>query len=389
MPGKEGVKVGKKKEVLLRTQRKKQTTNEQIKELEERISKTKYNKKTQHAIGLYKAKLAMLKEKAEARASTGKAKGDDRYSVRKTGDGSVVLLGFPSVGKSTLLNKLTNAKSDIGAYSFTTLSAVPGMMNYKHAKIQVIDVPGIVTGAASGRGRGKEVMGMLRNADLILVLVDALYPQHYKAILKEIYETGIRVNGKKPDVRITKKEKGGIGVGCTVKLTKIDIPTISDIAREMRLANADILVRDDITSDQLIDVIRQNAIYTRALTVISKIDLVSKEQLSKMCEEIKPDVVVSASTDYHIDELKDAIFDRMGFIRIFLKEVNKQADMEEPLIMFSGCTIKDVCLKLHKDFVTKFKFARIWGKSAKFDGQVLRKMAKELHDGDILELHMK
>jgi len=389
MPGKEGVKVGKKKEVLLRTERKKQTTNEQIRELEERISKTKYNKKTQHAIGLYKAKLAMLKQKAEARASTGKAKGDDRYNVRKTGDGSVVLLGFPSVGKSTLLNKLTNAKSDIGAYSFTTLSAVPGMMKYKHAKIQIIDVPGIVSGAASGRGRGKEVMGMLRNADLILVLVDALSPQHYKAILKEIYETGIRINSKKPDVRITKKDKGGIGVGCTVKLTKIDVPTVKDIAREMRLANADILVRDDISADQLIDIIRQNAIYTKALTVISKIDLVSKEQLSKMCEDIKPDVVVSAETDYHIEELKEAIFDRMGFIRIFLKEVNKQADMEEPLIMFTGSTIKDVCLKLHKDFVTKFKFVRIWGKTAKFAGQVLRKMDKELHDSDILELHMK
>jgi len=389
MAGKQGVKTGKKKEVLLRTERRKQTSNEQIRELEEQISKTKYNKKTQHAIGLYKAKLAMLKEKAEARASTGKAKGDDRYNVRKTGDGSVVLLGFPSVGKSTLLNKITNAKSDIAAYSFTTLSAVPGMLKYKHAKIQIIDVPGIVSGAASGRGRGKEVMGMIRNADLILVLVDAMFPQHYKAILKEVYETGVRINSKKPDVRITKKDKGGIGVGCTVKLTKIDEKTVIDIAREMRLANADILIRDDISPDQLIDVIRQNAIYTNALTVISKIDLVSKEDLSKMCEEIKPDVVVSASEDYHIEELKEAIFDRMGFIRIFLKEVNKPADMEEPLIMFSGCSIRDVCLKLHKDFVIKFKFARIWGKTAKFDGQVLRKMDKKLHDGDILELHMK
>ena len=87
------------------------------------------------------------------RASVGKSKGDERFSVRKTGDGTVVLLGFPSVGKSTLLNKLTNAKSDIGVYSFTTLRAVPGLMEHKYAKVQIIDLPGIVSGAASGRGR--------------------------------------------------------------------------------------------------------------------------------------------------------------------------------------------------------------------------------------------
>ena len=111
MAGKEGKGKGKKKGKVEVTERKKFTTNEEISDLEERISKTKYNKKTQHAIGLMKAKLAMLREKAQARASTGKASGDDRFSVRRSGDGTAVLLGFPSVGKSTLLNKITNAKS--------------------------------------------------------------------------------------------------------------------------------------------------------------------------------------------------------------------------------------------------------------------------------------
>ena len=183
MAGKQAVKVGKKKEKQI-TERKKLSSQERITELEKEISKTKYNKRTQHAIGLMKAKLAMLKERAAGRASVGKAKVGDRFSVRKKGDGTAVLLGFPSVGKSTLLNKITKAKSDIAAYSFTTLSAVPGLMKYKFAKIQIIDVPGIVSGADSGKGRGKEVLGMLRTADLILILVEALYPEHYKAMLK-------------------------------------------------------------------------------------------------------------------------------------------------------------------------------------------------------------
>ena len=389
MAGKKGAKKSRKKEKAELTERKKLTANERIRELEEEIRKTKYNKRTQHAIGLLKAKLAVLKERAVQRASVGKARGDERYSVRKTGDGTAVILGFPSVGKSTLLNSITNAKSDIASYSFTTLRAIPGLMKYKHAKVQIIDVPGIVSGAASGRGRGKEVLGMIRTADLIIILIDALYPQHYKAVLKEVYETGVRINQEKPDVRVTKKERGGIGIGSTIKLTKIDNKTISDIAREMKLNNADILIRTDIDADQLIDIIEGDRVYTKALTVITKIDLIDENKLKKIVDEIKPDVAVSAEKGVGIAELREAIYNRLGLISIFLKEVNKRADMEEPLIMFKGCTIRDVCLKLHRDFVDKFKFARVWGKSAKFDGQTFRKLDKELMDGDVLELRMK
>jgi hypothetical protein len=58
------------------------------------------------------------------------------------------------------------------------------------------------------------------------------------------------------------------------------------------------------------------------------------------------------------------------------------------MIIFKDCTVKDVCEKLHRDFVSKFKFCRVWGKSAKFDGQKLS-LHHVLKDGDILELHMR
>jgi len=333
------------------------------------------------------AKLAMLKDKSEQRGKkTGG--GDDRFTVRKTGDGTCVLLGFPSVGKSTLLNKLTNAKSDIGSYSFTTLSAVPGLMEYKYAKIQIIDVPGIVYGAASGRGRGKEVLTMLRNADLILILIDAQAPSHYNALLKEIYETNIRINQKKPDVVVTKKDRGGLSVSSLVRLTTLDQKTIKDIAKLFKLNNGDILFREDINVDQFIDVLEGNRIYTKALNIITKSDLVNNNKLKEISKKIKPDVVVSAEQNIGIEELKDAIYEKLDLIRVFLKEVGKKPDMEEPLIMFKGCKIRDVCEKLHKDFISNFKFARVWGKSAKFDGQLFKKMDKVLEDKDVLELHI-
>jgi uncharacterized protein len=79
------------------------------------------------------------------------------FEVQKYGDGRVALIGFPSVGKSTLLNQLTGTESEAAAYEFTTLTCIPGVIHYKGAKIQMLDLPGIIEGAAQGKGRGRQV----------------------------------------------------------------------------------------------------------------------------------------------------------------------------------------------------------------------------------------
>ena len=357
---------------------------EKIKDLQEQISKTKYNKKTQHAIGLYKAQLARLKEKQSARSGGKKGVG---YAVRKTGDGTVVILGFPSVGKSTLLNSLTNAKSPVGSYAFTTLTVIPGILDYKHAKIQILDVPGVVHGAAAGTGRGKEVLAVIRNADLILILIDVFHPEHYPVLQKEVYDADVRVNQRLPDVKIVKASRGGINIGTTVKLMGLDNKTIEDILKEFKINNANIVVRQDINADQLIDVIENNKVYLPAIVVLNKIDMVGKDELNRIKNKVSSDLYVSAEKNVGIDELKELIYKKLNIIRIYLKEYNKKADMGEPLIMWQGCTLKDLCLKLHKDFVDKFKFARIWG-SSKFPGQHIKKLNYELKDNDVVELRM-
>jgi ribosome-interacting GTPase 1 len=87
---------------------------EKIKKIEEDLLKTQVNKHTERHIGVLRAKLSKLKleqEEQQARRS-GSTVG---YDVKKSGDGTVVLIGMPSVGKSTLLNVLTNAKSKVAA----------------------------------------------------------------------------------------------------------------------------------------------------------------------------------------------------------------------------------------------------------------------------------
>ncbi|MFC1801657.1 OBG GTPase family GTP-binding protein [Nanoarchaeota archaeon] len=359
---------------------------EKIKELEERISKTKYNKKTQHAIGLYKAQIAKLKSK-EVQKAKGKGK-QTGYVLKKTGDATVILLGFPSVGKSTLLNQITNAESQVGAYDFTTLDVVPGLLKHNYASIQIFDVPGILGGAASGKGRGKEVLSVIRSADMLIIMIDALKPGQCKTILKEVYETNVRLNQEKPYVKISKKPKGGISVGSTVKLSWLDKQTIQDILREFKITNADVLIRTDITPDQLIDVIEGNKKYMPALIVLNKIDLLSPEEKEKLQKELKPDIMISANQKINLEDLKQKVYDKLGLTKIFLKEVNKKPDLEEPLILEKNPTIQDVCIKIHKDFLKKFRFAKIWGNSAKFPGQ-MQGLTHVLKDGDIVELHLK
>lgn len=355
---------------------------ERIRELEEELRSTKYNKRTQHHIGLTKAKLAKAKEGQHKSSTKGLG-----YSIKKTGDACVVLLGFPSVGKSTLLNKLTNAQSPVAAYDFTTLSVIPGLLYYRHAKIQILDLPGVVYGAASGRGRGREVLSVVRNADLALILIDAYNPQQGAVIEREVSDAEIRLNQKRPAVKITKKKRGGISIGATIKLTQLSVKTAEAIVREMGVVNADVLIREDVTDDQLIDAVEGNKAYIPAITVINKADLLDNKTLEAVRAQIKPDVVISAETGAGLEELKEKIFAKLSLMRIYLKEVGKRADMDEPLIIKQGSTIMDVCNRIHKDFARRFRFARIW-RSSRFE-QSFRKLNKELADGDIVEIHLR
>jgi hypothetical protein len=127
---------------------------EKIKKIEEEMSRTQVNKATERHLGVLKARRARLQEELETISLRKSGGGRAGYTVRKDGDATIVLLGLPSVGKSTLLNHLTNSNSKVGAYDFTTLTVIPGMLHHNSARIQILDIPGIIRGASRGRGLG-------------------------------------------------------------------------------------------------------------------------------------------------------------------------------------------------------------------------------------------
>lgn len=360
---------------------------DQIKEVEEEIKNTPYNKSTQHHIGKLKAKLARLKQDVEKRRGTGvSTKG---YAVKKSGDATVVLVGPPNVGKSSLINLLTGTKSEVANYDFTTLDIVPGIMKYKGAEIQLLDMPGIVRGASKGRGKGREILAVVRNADMILLVVD-VHNFDLKMILDELYESGIRLNKTPPDIVINERDRGGITVSSTIKLKKMALKTIKEMIKTYGYVNANVVVRTDINEDELLDFLEGNREYLRALLVLNKVDLVKEKSVKYVVgamyrdKPVVPFSVVKASPQA-VRGLKERVFNILDFIRVYLKPKGGKPDMNRPMIIRRGTNIGGVCKKLHKDFVKKFRYAVVTGGSAKFKDQTVG-VAHVLHDEDVVTI---
>ena len=358
---------------------------EKIKAIQDEMARTQINKATEHHLGLLRAKIAKLKREQEDSASGG-AQDSEGFDVRRTGDATVVFIGLPSVGKSTLLNALTGARSTVGAFQFTTLTVVPGMMEHKGARIQVLDLPGIIKGASTGRGMGKRMLAVARNADLVLLVLDVFQPYHEDVLVGELGNVGIRLNQEPPNVTIEKTHSGGIAIAQQVRLTRTTERLVADVLRVYGINSARVVIREDVTSDQIVDRISGNRTYARALTVVNKIDLVDAGFLADMRKRVREGhLEVSADTGAGVEALKDRIYAELRFIRIYMRPKGGKTDYAEPLIMREGDTVGDVCDKLHRTMRRKFRYAMVWGSSVKFGGQRIG-IEHRLHDEDVLTI---
>src|ERR687891_324277 len=365
---------------------------EKIKAIEDEIHKTQINKATEFHIGLLKAKMARLRREMNenTHGKTVSTGGENAgFDVRKAGDATVVLIGLPSVGKSTLLNSLTNAKSRVASYQFTTLTAVPGMLHYRGAKIQVLDLPGVIEGASGGKGFGKRVLSVARSADLVLIVLDVFQPHHHSVLKKELAEAGIRLDEQPPNILVEKTSTGGISVNAQVPINASE-RLIKEIMRLYGLHNGRLIIREpNLTDDHLIDVLNGNRIYVPSVVVLNKIDLVTasfiQEIKSKMGGNNNNFIAVSADAGINIDVLKEAIYQRLGFIRVYMRPKGGETDYKEPLIIKKGATVQDVCNKIHRNMAKNYRYGLVWGKSAKFAGQKVG-LDHKLADEDVLTI---
>ena len=352
------------------------------------------------------------------------AGGHEGFAVQKSGDGRVALIGFPSVGKSSLLNLVTDTNSEAAAYEFTTLTCIPGMFVYirlidigasvlhftfryttssiffstgnlviNETKIQMLDLPGIIEGAAAGRGRGREVIAVARSADLVLMVLDGAREsnnQHRDILTRELETMGIRLNKTPPGIYFKKKATGGIKFNSTCQLTQMgDNPgdAATRILSSYRIHNAEVLYREDCSLDDLIDVIEGNRKYVRCLYVYNKIDTLSIEEVDELAR--KPDsVVISIYMNLNIDFMLQKMWEYLGLIRIYTKRRAQAPDLTEPIVLSSernGLTVEAACKGISKELLDVFNFALVWGRSTKFNPQRVG-LGHVMQDEDVLQV---
>jgi len=241
----------------------------------------------------------------------------DSIAVRREGAAQVALVGPPNVGKSSILQALSEIQIKTGDYAFTTLRPTPALTRIGGVLVQLVEIPGLIEGATEDRGGGRALLGVLRFADAI------------------VYCT--RADGDPEALRPVVRE---------VELAEIDKPAF---LAATRADEADPAAMD-----------RLRAAYPGL--------------------EIVP---VSVLDEASLDAFRDAAWALTNLIRVRLRS-NGVTD-EEPLALESGATVADVADSIHHDLGARFDGARIWGPSARFEGQRVGREHR-VQDGDVVEI---
>ncbi|XP_039272160.1 developmentally-regulated GTP-binding protein 2-like [Styela clava] len=360
---------------------------EKISEVEKEIQRTQKNKATEYHLGLLKAKLAKYRAQL-LEGPKGSGQKGEGFDVMKSGDARVALIGFPSVGKSTLLSTLTNTESEQASYEFTTLTCIPGVIEYNGANIQLLDLPGIIEGAAGGKGRGRQVIAVGRTADVVVMMLDAAKGEKQKELLTlELEAVGIRLNKKVPNIYFKLKKGGGLSFNSTCVLTKINEKMVQLILHEYKIFNAEVLFRDDYGPDEFIDVVVGNRKYMSCLYVYNKIDQISIEEVDRIARQ-PHSVVISCNMKLNLDYLLEKMWEYLALMTVYTKKPAKKPDFSDGLILRANCTVEHACHAVHRSLVSGFKYAQVWGRSAKYNGQHVGLTHQLCHE-DVLQIVKK
>lgn len=299
--------------------------------------------------------------------------------------------GFPSVGKSSLLTLLTGTESEAAAYEFTTLTCIPGVIHYNESKIQLLDLPGIIEGAAEGKGRGRQVIAVCKSADLLLMVLDATKPMSHKQILTaELESMGIRLNRSPPNIYFKKRKAGGMSINATLPLTHLDDKLIQRILAEYKIHNCELLFKEDCTVDDLIDVIEGNRRYIKCLYVYNKVDMCSIEEVDEVARQAMT-VPISCFLKLNLDGLLERIWEAMALVRVYTKKVGSKPDFDTPVVLTNdrgGTTVEAFCRQIHASLLTEFNYALVWGRSSKHYPQRVG-LTHKMEDEDVVQIVKK
>jgi small GTP-binding protein len=321
--------------IELRTQLEKvRDVEEKVELLQEMIAIVPKHKGTNKILGELRSKLAAARKQSLEKPA--KHKVYNPYSIIRQGAAQIIIIGFPNVGKSSLISRLTNVHTPVAPYPFTTDKPIVGMMPYENIKIQMIDTPPITEDLFE-----PSLIDLIKRVDFVLLVVDAGSDdalEQVESIVTRLEESRIKLATEQPE------------------------------------EDEDILL-----------------IHKKAILVANKTDIEGSQERMEMLKEFYSKelliVGLSAEMDDDFNDFKKLIFDSLDIIRVYTKPIGKKPDMTDPVVLYHGSTVVDAAEEIHRDFAENLKFAKVWGGGSKYNGQSVSR-DHLLEDGNIVEFHV-
>lgn len=368
------------------------TIEEKIMALEEFISSVPKHKGTENLMYWATRRLSQLREELEEQKRKKGGSSGPKFYIEKSGAAQVVLMGPPLSGKTMLFSKLIGVPYDGLGIPYSTRLPRPGMLKFEDVYFQLIDTPSIPFGSHEKISWYNKTIGLARNSDMIIIVLDSTSsPEKLaKVVIKELEENEIIVRKPKGKIEILRESRGGINVVINGKILDGDVEDVRKLLKGYRIEHAIVKIWGEITLDDIEAQILENRVYRPAIFLINKIDLVDVMKLKKDMKEIEesfPVIYVSAKTGEGLSDIGKRIFERLEIIRIYTKQPNGDV-AERPLILKRGATVKDVAESVHSKLIKGFRYAKVYGKSVKYQGERVG-LEHKLEDGDIVEIYSK
>ncbi len=366
---------------------------EQIAHLERFLGVVVKHKGVENHLRMAKTKLKKLKAQQEKLQATKKGSGE-KWLVPKGEDAQIAIIGKVNSGKSSILNEIAQSEAaKVGSYPFTTVKPEVGSTTASGARLQLVELPALVEGSVKGDMSGKLVLAGIRNADCVLVTIDLSKDpiEQLQLIQSELHKGKIRLNVLKPPITIEKVGSGNIQVFNEHFFEGEGKEAVIEIMRGNGFLNAIVRFHAPVTVDQFLDALDKSISYLPTLIVGTKGDIEgSKQNYEKLIKFIKernlnfPVIPTSVNQKKGFEGLEESIFSQLGKIRVFTRDSKGDISIR-PIILREGSTVENAIEVLSKKMLKYFRFTRIWGRSAKFDGEKVG-LDRVLQDGDVIQV---
>jgi ribosome-interacting GTPase 1 len=343
-------------------------------------------------------KISLIRDDLEnkKRKGTGKSSGGPKLFIEKEGSAQIALVGMTNVGKSCLMTATTNSKVLVTPTPFSTHEPVPGIMNYLDVQFQIVEAPAVMEGASEGKAGGQVTLGLARNADGVILMIDLSRDpvEQLELLVAELEKSRVLVS--KPSGGRVDVDRRHAGVGLRIiivgRLIDCSIRDVEVLLRGYRINDAIVRISGEVSLDDVENAVYENTVYKPAVIVGNKLDLKGAQanlrHLKTYVNGKLPVVAMSCEYKTGIEELGKAMFESLGIVRIYTKEPGNRVHSDHPFALRKGATVNELAKNIHKELLSNFMFAMVWAKRLRFSPKKVG-VNFVLEDGDIVEIHTK